>query len=120
MGLFGEVFSKTQQADRAGHIVVCALGQAGGIVMGGEGDVFVRLAGQIQDNVVGLALIFVLLQDDFCCFGIIADQFNGILGVDIHAGQLIALVDIAAQLPLVDIPHPIPKSGRSRKAATAI
>ena len=53
---------------------------------------------------MGLAHILVLLQGDLCRLPAVPDDGNGILGVDVHAGDFHPLGDVASQLPLVDVP----------------
>ena len=93
-----------QQSDGAGHIVVSALRQGRGIVMGGKGNVLVNLSRHVQNNIVGLAGVLFLLQSNLRPGHALANQLDGILGVDVHAGNPAAVVDMGPQLPLVDIP----------------
>ena len=71
--------------------------------MGGQHDPLVGGAGQFRDHIAGSALILLLLQLDGSPLGTCRDQLHRILGIDVHTGDLVALVHIAAQLPLVDI-----------------
>ena len=103
VGVLCEELRDSQQTHGAGHIVIGTLGQGGGIIMSGEGDVLVGLAGHIQDHVMGLTGILLLLQDDLGGGSTLADKRDGRLGIDVHAGDLVALADEAAQLPLVDV-----------------
>ena len=101
--LSGERLRDAKQADAAGHVVIRAGRERPGIVMRGEHDPLVRLAGQLADDIVGLARELVLLEDDPGGLRAGADQPDGGLGVDVHAGNLHALAHIGAQLTLVDI-----------------
>ena len=104
VGILHIVLCQPQQAHGAGHIVVSALRKRGGIIVGGEHNILLRLAGHIQHHILGGVGVFLLLQGDLRCFGTLLDHCNGILGVDVDAGDHIALAHIAAKLPGVDIP----------------
>ena len=103
MGMLRKMLQDAQQTDGAGHIVICTLGQVGGIIMGCECNILIGLAGNIQDHVVGIGGIFFLPKGDFRGSGTLADQFHRITDMDIHAGDPVALMDPASQLPLVNI-----------------
>ena len=103
VGIFGEILRHGQQADAAGHIVVCALREGRGVVVGGEHDGFGNFAWQVQNDVPGFALVFRLLQDDFRRGGPGIHNGDGVLGVDVHAGDLIPVGYAGSQLPLVHV-----------------
>ena len=104
VGMRREMLCDAQQSRGAGHIVVSALGQGCGIIVGGKGDIFVHLSRHIQDDVVRLAGILLLLQRDFRRGHALTDQLYRVFGVDVHAGNPVSVVDIGAQLPLVNVP----------------
>ena len=72
--------------------------------MGGEGNILVHLSRHVQNDVVGLAGILLLLQRDLRRGSPSANQLHRIFCVDVHAGNSVSVVDVRAQLPLVDVP----------------
>ena len=72
--------------------------------MGGENDPAVSFAGHFQHHIVTFPGVFLLLQLDGSFLDTCFDDAHRILGVDIHAQQLVALADEAAQFPLIDVP----------------
>ena len=52
---------------------------------------------------MGIALVFLLLQNNLGGLNIALDQLYCSLCVDVDAGDLVALADIAAQLTLINV-----------------
>ena len=60
--------------------------------MSGKGDPFVNLAGQLHDDVMALAGVFVLLQDNSGFLRAALHQTHRVLHIDVHAGNLLAVM----------------------------
>ena len=103
VGNFGKMLRHRQKTDTAGHIVIGADGEGGGIVMGGQHDGLLHLAGQIENHIAGGAFGFLLVDGDLHGLHTAFDQRDGLLGVDVDTGDARAAVNIGAQLPLVDV-----------------
>lgn len=101
MRLGGEPLGDTQQADAAGHVVIGTQREGGGVIVSGENDGVLDLAGKVEHNVARGAGVFVLLKNDLSGAHAAADEINGLLGVDVHSGYFVALADVGAQLLLV-------------------
>ena len=99
----GEILRNPQKSHGAGHVIVGTLGKGGGVIVGGKDNVLFPLPGHIQHNVVAFALVLPLLQCNLRCLGSPVHKGDGSLGIDIHTGDLVALVNVAPQLPLVNI-----------------
>ena len=93
-----------EQTGSAGHVVICAVGKGGGVIVRSQGDPFIPLSGDFCDDVVGFAIIFTLLHTDTGMLCIVAHHFDGRRCVD-HGTEHFAFIahNSLAQVALIDI-----------------
>ena len=72
--------------------------------MGGEDDPLIDLAGEFGHHIVALALILPLVHGKADAPDAALHQVEGVPGVHIHAGELVAAGHIAPQLLFVHVP----------------